>query len=236
MERPFTILFYYKLLSEDVIFGEEDPALWSNTPLRGGFLAIRTMNTRGIAVHTKSYVRGERFRIRYDTSEPQLDRWLFVGIEREGNEWQLYWNGYRVKTATDDRSDKTVCFAYRIGLGFGWAEIGVVSRIIDEVRIYNKALGPDTIKNLYYRLHLLISNPNSVEINLDNALVRIGNECIIDLEYNTNYITDSGKTVLPPNSSDLIRISTIQCSLTRGTKEVCFLYGGATSCSFVEVV
>ena len=234
---PFTIVFYYKVLSRDLLFWDkENPSLIHT--LEGcfyrGYLNIATYYDRGLTVGTRSADTDEYFGLVYDSGEYYVDRWIFGSVERNGDEWSIYLNGRRVDTEIDNRSGKLVCYRFGIGLETHWGFTTGVDRYVDEFRIYNRPLGKDIIQNLYYRIHMLIYNPNNIEINLDGADVVIGG-CVINLEYNRNYITDLNSPILSAHGYTMLKVSPIDCHLRRGYQNVCLQYGAARSCSMIEV-
>jgi len=83
------------------------------------------------------------------------NKWHFVAmtfdINLAENQLKFYLDGVLASTHTHTKQIYTSTYSLKIGLiNPGWAKPGWFDGIIDEVRIYNRALSEKEIKTLYY--------------------------------------------------------------------------------------
>ncbi len=88
---------------------------------------------------------GERHKIfGVDTD---ISTWIFIGITRSGNTYSLYVNGTKISDFTDSNPDlPTYTGKWFCGKRHNFMYNGVV----DDIRIYNRALTEQEINNLYH--------------------------------------------------------------------------------------
>jgi len=85
----------------------------------------------------------------YNNWNPSIGIWYFVTVKRDGNIFTQYINGVSIGSITKSGSFINTNYELRIG-GFSWTNNYFVDGMMDEVRIYNRALSDDEIELLYY--------------------------------------------------------------------------------------
>ena len=124
---------------------------------------------------------------------------------------------------------------YYIGHNSIWMGV-YFNGTIDEVRIYNKALSDDIIKNLFYKIQLIIYNPSTKPININGTYFSIG-DCVFQLIYNQTFITyPENKYIIYPQEQIMLKVSHINCHLERDKEyEVCLLHDERRNCNNVLI-
>lgn len=104
--------------------------------------------------------------------------------------------------------------------------------VVDEVRIYSRALTEEEIKKLWYRIGLIIRNAGDKNVTLNGGEIIFEN-CVMPLEENITFL---GPSIVPAHSSVTIYVAPWKyCSLKKGRNIVCISAGGHKTCKVINV-
>ena len=200
---PFTIATWiqfdslgsYYLMGHDE--GENNQNKWIFWAHNSGFL-----------FHVNSPSTGGYNPVTYDAWEPEINQWYHLVVKRSGDDFMLYLDGSLVATGADSRPIPDPNTSFQIGTAEGGHPERVFKGLIDDIRIYNRALSDAEIQELYCEGVLVFVSKNDSTcdgnfpcyISIQDAIVGTGKYDIVinvsEGEYNEAPTLNQSRTVM----------------------------------------
>ncbi len=105
--------------------------------------------------------------------------------------------------------------------------------VIDEVRIYNRALTREEMRRLFYRVLLILNNTGNIPIVLDEMYFSVNGNCSSSLE-NAYWSEDS---VIEPGKTQIVFLAPWAggCKVEYGKNRICLYYKNWSGCGTFSV-
>jgi len=141
--KNFTICFWFYL---PYVFGNPHP-FYSRSLTGMGYFTSETRYGRGIRFASRSSDTNEYIDVTVVTDVSQVGKWNFACMVRNGTLLTAYFNTY-IGTSQDTRSGRSFRFRISMGEDPNWGGGRGTSRLIDEVRVYERALSAGEVSEI----------------------------------------------------------------------------------------